>query len=86
MKSKSSDCWYTPPEIIALIQSCLNGITLDPCADNGKHIEACQHFTVADDGLSHEWSGRVFMNPPYSWMPKPGSHPPDSATKPCMKR
>ncbi len=19
------------------------------------------------------------------WMPKPGSHPPDSATKPCMK-
>ncbi|MEH1780353.1 MAG: hypothetical protein V7L26_14770 [Nostoc sp.] len=20
------------------------------------------------------------------WMPKPGSHPPDSATKPCMKR
>lgn len=20
-----------------------------------------------------------------SWMPKPGSHPPDSATKPCMK-
>ncbi len=73
-KAKTSDCWYTPPEIIALIQSCLNGITLDPCADNGKHIEACQHFTVNDDGLSHHWFGRVFMNPPYScpgvWIAK----------------
>jgi len=65
-ETKISDCWYTPPEIVALIQQCLNGITLDPCSDNGKHIESCQHLTAADDGLSQKWSGRVFMNPPYS--------------------
>jgi len=73
-KSKASDCWYTPPEIVALIQQCLQGITLDPCADDGKHIESCYHLTVADDGLSHPWFGRVFMNPPYScpgvWIAK----------------
>jgi phage N-6-adenine-methyltransferase len=73
-KSKASDCWYTPPEIIALIQQCLGGITLDPCADDGKHVESCYHFTVADDGLSQQWFGRVFMNPPYScpgvWIAK----------------
>ncbi len=52
----------------------LGGITLDPCADEGKHIESCHHFTAADDGLSQVWSGRVFMNPPYScpskWIDK----------------
>ncbi len=73
-KSKISDCWYTPPEIIALIQQCLEGITLDPCADDGKHIESCYHLTTAEDGLSHQWFGRVFMNPPYScpgvWIAK----------------
>jgi len=71
---KTSDCWYTPPEIIALIEKCLNGITLDPCADDGKHIEACYHLTATNDGLSHQWFGRVFMNPPYScpgvWIAK----------------
>jgi phage N-6-adenine-methyltransferase len=73
-KSKISDCWYTPPEIIALIQQCLEGITLDPCADDGKHIESCYHLTATEDGLSHQWFGRVFMNPPYScpgvWIAK----------------
>jgi phage N-6-adenine-methyltransferase len=73
-KSKASDCWYTPPEIITLIQKSLQGITLDPCADDGKHVESCYHLTVADDGLSHPWFGRVFMNPPYScpgvWIAK----------------
>ncbi|BAZ31175.1 virulence-associated E family protein [Cylindrospermum sp. NIES-4074] len=71
---KESDCWYTPPELVKLVQTVLGGITLDPCADDGKHIEACQHFTAADDGLSQSWSGRVYMNPPYShpakWISK----------------
>lgn len=74
MKSKNSDCWYTPPQIVDLIQQCLSGITLDPCADDEKHVEACQHLTASDDGLSQQWSGRVFMNPPYScpsaWIAK----------------
>ena len=71
---KLSDCWYTPPQIVDLVQKYLSGITLYPCADDGKHIEACHHLTADDDGLSQQWFGRVFMNPPYScpgaWIAK----------------
>jgi phage N-6-adenine-methyltransferase len=73
-KFKSSDCWYTPLYIVELILKVLGVIDLDPCADDGKHIPATYHYTAADDGLTKEWHGRVFMNPPYShpgkWMTK----------------
>jgi phage N-6-adenine-methyltransferase len=73
-KSKPSDCWYTPPHIIELVLQVLGQIDLDPCADDGKHIPASQHFTAADDGLNQDWHGHVYMNPPYScpgvWMAK----------------
>jgi hypothetical protein len=28
-------------------------------------VKAKQHFTKQDDGLAHEWTGQVFLNPPY---------------------
>jgi phage N-6-adenine-methyltransferase len=71
---KASDRWYTPKYIIELILKVLGVIDLDPCADEGKHMSATHHYTATDDGLSREWHGRVFMNPPYScpgkWMKK----------------
>ena len=73
-KSFSSDEWYTPPHISELVIQVLGQITLDPCADEGKHIPAAMHYTASDDGLIKEWNGRVFMNPPYSqpsvWIKK----------------
>ncbi|MEH2034062.1 MAG: DNA N-6-adenine-methyltransferase [Nostoc sp.] len=73
-RSKESDKWYTPPKIEDLVILVLGAIDLDPCADDGKHIKATNHLTAADDGLSLEWRGRVFMNPPYScpgkWIAK----------------
>ncbi|MBW4512909.1 MAG: hypothetical protein KME64_41435 [Scytonematopsis contorta HA4267-MV1] len=73
-KSKASDLWYTPGDIAELMVRALVKIDLDPCADDGKHIPATLHYTASDDGLSKEWHGRVFMNPPYScpgkWMKK----------------
>jgi phage N-6-adenine-methyltransferase len=73
-KKKSSDRWYTPPYIVELVVQVLGEIDLDPCADDGKHIKAKQHYTEDTDGLVREWEGRVFMNPPYSqpgvWMEK----------------
>jgi phage N-6-adenine-methyltransferase len=71
---KTSDLWYTPENITELIVKALVKIDLDPCADDGKHIPATLHYTQKDDGLSKEWYGRVFINPPYScpgkWMKK----------------
>jgi phage N-6-adenine-methyltransferase len=72
--NKKSDCWYTPLHIANLVVQVLGAIDVDPCADNGKHITAAQHYTFNDDGLTKPWHGRVYMNPPYScpgaWMKK----------------
>ena len=69
-----SDYWYTPTKIVEPVIQVLGEIDLDPCADDGKHIQANQHFTIAEDGLNRKWSGKVFLNPPYScpgkWMKK----------------
>ncbi|MEM7716870.1 MAG: DNA N-6-adenine-methyltransferase, partial [Cyanobacteria bacterium P01_A01_bin.68] len=52
----------------------LGTVDLDPCADDGKHLEAAKHYTIVDDGLIREWEGKVYINPPFShpgvWMKK----------------
>lgn len=58
--------WYTPKHIIAAVVETLGAIDLDPCSNPGEPaIPAARHFTYVDDGLKQEWSGRVYMNPPY---------------------
>jgi hypothetical protein len=55
--------WYTPPEIFTAL-----GLTfdLDPCSPGlGHWVPAWRIYTKADDGLSQEWNGCVFMNPPF---------------------
>jgi hypothetical protein len=56
--STSAD-WYTPPAVIARVRAVLGAIDLDPAADEERRVPA------ADDGLAHDWPGRVFLNPPY---------------------
>lgn len=65
LKSSASVEWYTPELIIRRVVKALGGIDLDPCADPDRRIPAVAHLTEADDGLSREWQGRVYMNPPY---------------------
>lgn len=62
----SSDERYTPQWILDVVVSVMGGIDLDPCADPQKRVPASNHFTIEDDGLKQSWSGRVFLNPPYS--------------------
>ena len=73
--SESSVEWRTPKEIVRRVEKVLGAIDLDPCADQNKLVRAARHYTKADDGLSREWTGRVFVNPPYgtaigSWVEK----------------
>lgn len=59
----TSDEWYTPSEII---DSC-GSFDLDPCAPvNPIWRTATVMYNKHDDGLSKEWHGRVWLNPPYS--------------------
>jgi site-specific DNA-methyltransferase (adenine-specific) len=56
--------WSTPDSLFKDLDAHFGPFTLDPCAtpENAK----CPHFfTKEDDGLKQNWSGRVFMNPPY---------------------
>jgi len=62
--SSKNNEWTTPSELYESLNRLFN-FTLDPCCtkDNAK----CErHFTIAEDGLSQDWSkDRVYMNPPY---------------------
>lgn len=57
-----NDEWLTPPEILAPLMP----FDLDPCAPRVRPWPtASEHFHAEDDGLSKEWRGRVWCNPPF---------------------
>ena len=58
--------WNTPLIIIDNTIKLLGNIDLDPCSNEGEpNISADEHYTEKEDGLSKEWHGNVYMNPPY---------------------
>lgn len=73
--SSVSEEWYTPYEIIKRAEQALGEIDLDPCAEKEEGVPAKEHYKKEDDGLSKDWNGRVFLNPPYgrkigAWVEK----------------
>lgn len=62
------DSWSTPDEYIDEARAVLGTIDLDPATNAAAQgrIGATTHYTEADDGLSKAWSGKVWLNPPYS--------------------
>jgi hypothetical protein len=71
-----NDEWLTPPEILRA----LGAFDLDPCAPITRPWDtANMHYTREDDGLSKEWRGRVWLNPPFGreavkWLRKLVQH------------
>lgn len=74
--SSVTDEWITPREIIDQ----LGPFDLDPCSpgDRRPWDTAARHLAIDDDGLTAPWSGRVWLNPPYSdaapWMHRLAHH------------
>ncbi len=62
------DEWYTPSAYIESARKVMGSIDLDPCSSDEAQetVKATKYFTVDDDGLTQEWSGNIWMNPPYS--------------------
>lgn len=72
----ATDDWLTPSAII----KSLGPFDLDPCCPpNMPWPTAKRMFTCEDDGLEQEWSGRVWLNPPYgpatgNWLSRLALH------------
>lgn len=68
--------WLTPPELVIK----LGVFDLDPCSPiNAPFLHAKINYTIKDDGLTKEWLGRVYLNPPYgkgmeAWIEKLKNH------------
>lgn len=60
--------WYTPLEYLDAARVVLGSIDLDPASSivANRAVQAARIFTTEDDGLLQDWSGNVWLNPPYS--------------------
>jgi phage N-6-adenine-methyltransferase len=60
--------WYTPDEFLDLAREVMGAIDLDPasCEAAQARVAAAAYFTEEDDGLTKDWNGRVWLNPPYA--------------------
>lgn len=73
----ATDVWLTPPEII----HALGGFDLDPCGAPPPRPWSTANRIYAlpeEDGLALPWTGRVWLNPPYSdverWLERLADH------------
>ena len=85
--SSKTDLWATPQDFFDKLNS-QHGFELDVCAtpDNAK---CANYFTEEQDGLSQEWQGVCWMNPPYGreigkWMKKAYESSLSGATVVCL--
>ena len=60
--------WYTPVCYIGSARIVMGDIDLDPASNDFSQIQinAKNYYTVNNCGLSKEWKGKVWLNPPYS--------------------
>ena len=73
----NNETWLTPPAILAA----LGPFDLDPCAAPSPRPwpTAARHIELPENGLTAEWAGRVWCNPPYGaeaarWLDKLATH------------
>lgn len=66
-KNKYSNEWYTPAVYCAAARKVMGDIDLDPASSALANtvVQAKQIYTQEDNGLTKEWYGCVYLNPPF---------------------
>lgn len=83
--SKKTAEWETPQDLFDALNAEF-GFTLDVCA-TAENAKCKRYFTKEDDGLTQEWSGVCWMNPPYGddrWSKKAYESAEAGATVVCL--
>lgn len=85
--SSKTNEWATPQDLFNSLNEEF-GFTLDPCA-TPANAKCPKFFTIQEDGLSRDWDGVVFMNPPYGreigkWIQKAFESSLNGATVVCL--
>ena len=67
-RGEGNESWYTPEAILDIARAAMGGIDLDPASSDAAQavVQARAFFKKDDDGLSREWAGTVWLNPPYT--------------------
>lgn len=65
--SSDSNEWYTPPVYLEAVRAVLGTIDIDPAsnAEANTIVQARAFYDTTANGLKRDWTGRVFLNPPY---------------------
>ena len=60
--------WYTPANYIELAREVLGIIDVDPASNEfaQQKVRANVFYTEETNGLVHDWTGNVWLNPPYA--------------------
>lgn len=64
--SDTEDAYATKPELWRPLADSLGGFNVDPASGAESEHIADTVYTAEDDGLSQEWHGNVWLNPPFS--------------------
>jgi phage N-6-adenine-methyltransferase len=65
---KGNNEWYTPSNYIDLARTTMGSIDVDPASNDfaQETVRAGTYFTAESNGLDKDWTGNVWLNPPYS--------------------
>jgi phage N-6-adenine-methyltransferase len=86
--SSKTELWATPMDFFQKWSDFIGGFDLDVCA-NQENAKCQKFFSKEDDGLSQDWNGKCWMNPPYGkeighWMKKAYESSQQGATVVCL--